>query len=77
MTLLPLGTLTWVFIVVALSNQMICLERQSTDLVPRLRRDKQDLNEQEEFKQLLNILRGSFLVSQICFAIVLKVSFVH
>ena len=49
MTLLPVGFLKWLFIVLALTNQIVCLERQSTDLVPRLNIDKQEVNEQEEF----------------------------
>jgi len=76
LTLLYVGTLKWLFIALACTNQIICLEKQSRDLVPRLKQNKQE-QDPEEFQQLQSILRGSFLLSQICFALVLKVGFVH
>jgi len=64
LTLVNIGTLKWLFIALALVNQLVCLEKQSSELLPRLHDKSQATEEQQsEIAQLLSFLRVSYLLS--------------
>ena len=63
LTLVNIGSLKWLFVGLAMVNQLACLEKQSADLLPRLQGKENEEQAQIEINQLLTFLRGSFLLS--------------
>mmetsp|Transcript_25161 Transcript_25161/g.33712 ORF Transcript_25161/g.33712 Transcript_25161/m.33712 type:complete len:123 (+) Transcript_25161:826-1194(+) len=82
LTLIGIDFLKWIFVALACGNQLFGLYKQSEELVPTQTQQTSDqLNAKqltdEERANLVKVMRVSLLVSQLTFALCLKMWFVQ
>uniref|UniRef100_A0A7S3MIY0 Uncharacterized protein n=1 Tax=Favella ehrenbergii TaxID=182087 RepID=A0A7S3MIY0_9SPIT len=82
LTLIGIDFLKWIFVALACGNQLFGLYKQSEELVPTQTQQTSDqLNAKqltdEERANLVKVMRVSLLVSQLIFALCLKMWFVQ